>query len=97
MKKGVIIRHLVLPGQVGNSLDVLDWVAENFRPGDILLSVMSQYTPTPAAAPVDRLGRRLTAEEYDGVLSYLELLGLEDGFVQELDSAQEAYIPQWEL
>ena len=40
---------------------------------------------------------RLTAEEYDGVLSYMELLGLEDGFVQELDSAQEAYIPQWEL
>lgn len=97
MKKGVIVRHLVLPGQVGNSLDVLDWISETFRPGEILLSVMSQYTPTAAVPPVDCLQRTVTEEEYDGVLSYLELLGLEDGFVQELDSAQQAYIPQWDV
>ena len=96
MKKGVLLRHLVLPGQVGNSLDVLDWVAETFKPGEILLSVMSQYTPIQAVALPDALCRRVTAEEYDGVLSYLELLGLEDGFVQELSSAQTEYIPAWD-
>ena len=94
MKKGVLVRHLVLPGQVDNSLGVLDWLAETFRPGDILLSVMSQYTPM---AELDQLHRTITEEEYDGVLSYMELLGLEDGFVQEFSSADEGYIPQWEL
>ena len=94
LTKGVIIRHLVLPGQVGNSLDVLDWVADTFRPGDILLSVMSQYTPMGSA--VDALHRTVTEEEYDGVLSYMELLGLDEGFVQEFSSADEKYIPDWE-
>ena len=95
MKKGVIVRHLVLPGQVDNSLGVLEWLAETFKPGDILLSVMSQYTPM--GTPVDQLHRTITEEEYDGVLSYMELLGLENGFVQEFSSADEKYIPQWEF
>ena len=93
LTKGVILRHLVLPGQVDNSLGVLDWVADTFRPGDILLSVMSQYTPM--GKTVDDLHRPITEEEYDGVLSYMELLGLEHGFVQEFSSADERYIPDW--
>lgn len=95
LEKGVIIRHLVLPGQVGNSLSVLDAIGEMFRPGDVLLSVMSQYTPMGEA--VDQLHRPITEEEYDGVLSYMELLGLEDGFVQEFSSADERYIPDWDF
>ncbi|MBQ9967435.1 MAG: radical SAM protein [Oscillospiraceae bacterium] len=94
LEKGVIIRHLVLPGQVGNSLGVLDELEAMFRPGDVLFSVMSQYTPMGSA--VDQLHRPITEEEYDGVLSYMELLGLEDGFVQEFSSADEKYIPDWE-
>lgn len=93
LQKGVIIRHLVLPGQVDNSLGVLEWIADTFRPGDILLSVMSQFTPMGNAP--DELHRTITEEEYDGVLSYMELLGLEDGFVQEFSSADEKYIPDW--
>ena len=95
MKKGVILRHLVLPGQVDNSLGVLDWIADTFRPGEILVSVMSQYTPMGDLP--GELSRPITEEEYDGVLSYMELLGLEDGFVQEFSSADEKYIPQWEI
>ena len=94
LEKGVIIRHLVLPGQVGNSLGVLDKIEELFRPGDVLLSVMSQFTPMGDA--VDQLHRPITEEEYDGVLSYMELLGLDEGFVQEFSSADEKYIPNWE-
>ena len=94
LKKGVLLRHLVLPGQVGNSLGVLDWVAETFHPGDILLSVMSQYTPM---AQTDQLYRPITEDEYAGVLSYMELLGLEEGFIQEFSSADEGYIPKWEV
>ena len=93
LEKGVIIRHLVLPGQVDNSLGVLDWIADTFRSGDILLSVMSQFTPMGKA--VDELHRPVTEEEYDGVLSYMELLGLDEGFVQEFCSADEKYIPHW--
>ena len=93
LEKGVILRHLVLPGQVDNSLGVLDLIAETFRPGDILLSVMSQFTPM--GKTVDELHRPITESEYDGVLSYMELLGLNEGFVQEFSSADEQYIPIW--
>ena len=95
MKKGVILRHLVLPGQVENSLGVLDWVEQTFRPGEILISVMSQYTPMSSA--IDQLHRPITEQEYDGVLSYMELLGLDEGFVQEFSSSDPRYIPQWDL
>ena len=65
--KGVIVRHLILPGFVENSLRVLDWLGENFKPGEVLVSLMRQYTPMPGMpAPLDR---RITDEEYDSVLS----------------------------
>jgi len=95
MKRGMILRHLILPGQVGNSLGVLDFVADHFRPGDILLSLMSQYVPHGRALQLPDLNRTITEEEYDGVLSYMELLGIEDGFTQEFSSASETYIPTW--
>ncbi|MBP3633574.1 MAG: 4Fe-4S cluster-binding domain-containing protein [Oscillospiraceae bacterium] len=97
LQKGVIIRHLVLPGQVDNSLGVLDWIADTFRPGDVLVSLMSQYVPWGKAKTTPGLDRPITVEEYDGVLSYMELLGMEDGFVQDFSSATEAYIPQWDF
>lgn len=95
MKKGMILRHLILPGQVGNSLGVLDFVADHFAPGEILLSLMSQYVPYGRAKDLPDLNRLITEEEYDGVLSYMELLGIEDGFTQEFSSAADSYIPQW--
>ena len=90
--KGVIIRHLILPGQVENSLRVLDWIGEKFKPGQVLVSLMRQYTPMPGLpAPLDR---KITDEEYDGVLSWMYLNDLQ-GFTQEAASGDKAYIPDF--
>ena len=89
---GVIIRHLILPGQVENSLKVLDWIGENFRPGEVLVSLMRQYTPMGGLpAPYDR---RITDQEYDAVLSWMFLNDLE-GFTQEEESADSIFIPDF--
>ena len=92
MVSGVLIRHLVLPGQVESSLKVLDWIGDHFRPGQVLVSLMSQYTPMPGMKPP--LDRRVTSEEYDAVLSWMYLNGLE-GFVQEISAADGCFIPDF--
>ena len=90
--KGVVIRHLILPGQVENSLKVLDWIGENFEPGQVLVSLMRQYTPIGGLkAPFDR---RVTDEEYDAVLSWMYMNDLH-GFVQEGSAADENFIPDF--
>lgn len=92
VKKGVIVRHLILPGFVENSLKVLDWLGEHFAPGEILVSLMRQYTPMGnLSAPLDR---RVTDEEYDAVLSWMYLNDL-DGFTQDADAADCGYIPSF--
>ena len=89
---GVIVRHLILPGFVDNSLRCLDWLGENFAPGEILVSLMRQYTPMPGLpAP---LNRPITEEEYDAVLSWMYLNDLE-GFTQEEDAADSQFIPDF--
>lgn len=97
MTRGVLLRHLVLPGFVDNSLGVLDWIAENFRSGDILVSLMSQYVPMGKAKAMPPLDRRITETEYDAVLSYMELLGIEDGFTQDFSAATSDYTPDFDL
>lgn len=90
--KGTIIRHLILPGCVENSLKVLDWIGESFAPGEVLVSLMRQYTPIGGLpAPFDR---PITEEEYDSVLSWMYLNGLE-GFTQEASSADRTFIPDF--
>lgn len=90
--KGVLIRHLILPGQVDNSLKVLDWIAEQFAPGQVLVSLMRQYTPMPGlSAPFDR---PVTQEEYDAVLSWMFLNSLQ-GFTQEGSAADTGFIPDF--
>lgn len=90
--RGVIIRHLILPGYVENSLKILDWIGEHFAPGQVLVSLMRQYTPMGnLPAPMDR---QITDEEYEAVLSWMYLNDLE-GFTQESGSADTAYIPQF--
>lgn len=95
MKKGMIVRHLVLPGQIDNSLGVLDWFAEAFPQGDVLFSLMSQYVPMGKAKMMPPFDRRVTEEEYDAVLSYLDFLGIENGFTQDFSAASEDYIPDF--
>ena len=90
--RGVIVRHLILPGCGSKSLGVLEWLGENFAPGEILVSLMRQYTPMGHTAPP--LNRRVTDEEYDAVLSWMFLNDLE-GFTQEADSAEKTFIPDF--
>lgn len=90
--KGTIIRHLILPGCVENSLKVLDWIGDTFAPGEVLVSLMRQYTPMGGLpAPFDR---PITEEEYDSVLSWMYLNDLE-GFTQEASAADKTFIPDF--
>ena len=95
LKRGVLIRHLILPGELENTRRVIDWVAEHFRPGDVLFSLMSQYTPQPEAE--GKLGRRVTKAEYRAAVQYMENCGIVDGFTQEPDSARAEYTPDFDL
>lgn len=94
LTRGVVIRHLVLPGYLDNTRRVLDWIAETFAPGDVLVSLMSQYTPT--ANMTGRLARRVTAAEYRAAVDYMRNCGITDGFVQERTSAEEVYTPAFD-
>jgi radical SAM domain protein len=94
LRRGVLIRHLILPGQVENSLRVLDWIGETFPKGTVLVSLMRQYTPMPRVAGLPPLDRQVTQEEYEAVLSWMYLNEL-DGFVQEEAAASEKFIPNF--
>ena len=96
MTNGVIIRHLILPNNLENTKRVIDWVKETFDEGDVLFSLMSQFTPNKSCK-IPELSRRLTQEEYDEIEEYLFESGIEDGFFQELSSAKEEYIPPFNL
>ena len=93
--KGTVIRHLILPGQVENSLRCLDWIGECFATGEVLVSLMRQYTPMEATKNHPTLNRRVTDEEYDAVLSWMYLNDLE-GFVQEEEAADTQFIPDFQ-
>jgi len=93
MQRGIIIRHLVLPGHTNESLRILDWISENL-PGDAYVSLMSQYIPCHLASDHAVLGRRLTRYEYEKVLKKYVKLGLK-GFFQEREAASEKYIPDF--
>ena len=97
MKKGVIVRHLQLPGHLDNTLGVLDWFVDTFPKGQVLLSLMCQYVPMGSAKTMSPMDRSLTEVEVDAALSYAELLGIEQGFSQELIAATEDYVPAWDF
>jgi len=97
LQRGMILRHLILPGHIDNSLGVLDWVDAHFRSGEILLSLMSQYVPMGKAKTMAGFDRPINELEYDAVHSYMELLGISDGYTQDFSAAVEDYIPQWDL
>ena len=96
LKKGVIIRHLILPGQVGQAKAVMDWVAEEFDLGEVLFSLMSQYTPWGDLSGHPEIDRRLRKGEMESAITYMQNLGL-SGFCQERTSAKEEYTPPFDL
>lgn len=96
LTRGVIIRHLILPGQVQGAKAVMDWVAETFPPHMVLFSLMSQYTPWGDLSQVPEVNRRLRRGEIRAAQDYMAALGL-DGFTQERTSAKEEYTPPFDL
>lgn len=95
LQSGLIVRHLVLPMAVYDSLFLLDWIKANL-PTDSMVSLMAQYTPFGEASKFPELNRKITAREYRRVSSHMLALGL-DGYLQERDSAKDAYIPIWDF
>lgn len=96
IKKGVIIRHLVLPNHIQNTKNILKWIADNM-PDDIYVSVMAQYFPTYKAKDDDLINRKLNKKEYNEVLNYLYSLDLENGYIQELGLHEEEYVPNFDF
>ena len=96
LKRGVIIRHLLLPGRLNQAKEVMDWVANTFPPHTVLFSLMSQYTPWVRAEDYPELNRRLRKSEIRAAGAYMENLGL-DGFSQEESAATAEYIPAFDL
>ncbi|NCB52768.1 MAG: 4Fe-4S cluster-binding domain-containing protein [Clostridia bacterium] len=97
LQKGVVIRHLVLPENLDNTRRVIGWVSENFAPGEVLFSLMSQYTPAGNVQGFPELTRGLNEEEHSAALDLLMSSGIEDGFFQDRGSASESFIPEFDL
>lgn len=95
MKKGVIVRHLLLPGCVSDSKDVLEYLFDTFG-NRILVSLMSQYTPLPHVAAYPELNRKVTEEEYQEVVDYAHFLGMTRVYIQEGECASESFIPAFD-
>lgn len=96
MKKGLIIRHLVLPKNVNQSRRIFEWIKENLG-AKTYISLMAQYTPCGELESFPELQRRITRREYEKAVCFLEDLGFENVFLQELDSAAEQFIPAFDL
>lgn len=97
LKKGVLIRHLVLPGCKKDSMRLLEWLSKSLPKNSFLLSLLSQYTPVYKAVEHPKINRRVTTYEYNKVLEKAISLGLTQGFMQERSSASSAYTPSFQL
>lgn len=96
MKKGIIIRHLILPGKLDETKKILRWIKDNL-PKEAYISLMGQYTPFYNASKYKELNRRISKKEYEEAIEYFFEIGLENGFVQDDESASESFIPDFDL
>lgn len=95
MQRGMIVRHLLLPGETKDTKKILRYLHEAYG-NNIYISIMNQYTPLPQVADNPALNHRVTAQEYERVLSFAERIGIEQGFYQEGDTASESFIPEFD-
>lgn len=96
MKRGIMIRHLMLPGCLFDSKKIIDWVIDNL-PKEVYLNIMCQYTPLGKASDYPELNKKLNKKHYDSLIEYALSKGLENGFFQDFDSADEEYVPDFNL
>ena len=96
LQKGVVIRHLVLPNHIENSKKVLKWIRENLD-NKVFVSIMAQYFPTYKAKNIEKINRKLTKKEYQEIIEYVDSIGLDNGYVQELGEHEEEYVPKWNI
>jgi putative pyruvate formate lyase activating enzyme len=96
IKKGVIIRHLILPNHMQNTKNILKYIKENFDE-NTHISIMAQYFPTYKAKNDNLINRKLTKKEYKEIERYLYLLNLKNGYIQELGEHEEEYVPNFDL
>lgn len=96
MKKGMIVRHLVLPNHIQNSKNVLKWIKENLRE-DIYVSVMAQYFPTYKAIGDELIGRKLSFSEYRKIEQYFYGLDIKNGYIQDLGKHEEEFVPDFNM
>lgn len=92
MKKGIIVRHLMLPDCTEDSRQILQYLHQTYG-NKIYMSIMNQYTPMPQAAAIPSLNRKITEKEYDALIDYAISLGIENAFIQEGATASESFIP----
>jgi len=96
IKKGVLIRHLILPNHVDNSKKVLDWIKSSL-PKDVYVSIMAQYFPTYKAHEYENLNRKISANELEEIKNYLSFLGIYNGYIQEIGTHEEEYVPNFKI
>ncbi len=96
MKRGMIVRHLLLPGQTKDSKKILRYLYETYR-DNIYISIMNQYTPLPHVAQIPELNRRVTQHEYDRIVNFAIRLGITNAFIQEGETAEASFIPPFDL
>lgn len=96
IQKGVIVRHMILPGHTKDSKAVLDYLVNKYH-DDIYVSIMNQYTPMEEMTGYEEINRRITSREYEKVIDYSIEIGLNNGFIQEGETAKESFIPEFDL
>ena len=98
LKSGLLIRHLILPGEdnISNSMDVIDFIADNFEYGSVLFSLMSQFTPMPASSSFPELRQRVSRDANNMLIHYMKTRHLSDGYYQDVSSATSDLIPSFD-
>lgn len=95
MQKGVIVRHLLLPGCEQDTRRILHYLHSTYK-NDIYISIMNQYTPLSQVADIPQLNRKISSREYEKIIDYAISIGIENGFIQEGETALESYIPPFD-